>query len=111
MCAERTPILSNAIPAFEMFMSAWEQLGTRVPRLEQYTGIGLDWALKYYKKMDSTRAYVVAMSKWIWFFFFSFQNKLALVLNPTMRMTWIQKNWEKNYIDTATKMIKDLVRY
>jgi len=33
MSAEQTPILSGAIPSFEMFMTAWEQLGEKHPWL------------------------------------------------------------------------------
>lgn len=63
MSSERMPTLSLAVPAFEMFMSAWEALGEKNPRLKRYTKVGLEWAVKYYNKMDSTRAYVVAMCK------------------------------------------------
>lgn len=61
MSKERTPVLSGAIPAFEMFMTAWEQLGTAHPRLARWTDIGIDWATTYYKKMDDSPAYVIAM--------------------------------------------------
>jgi hypothetical protein len=46
-----------------MFMTAWEQLGERNPCLAQWTSIGVEWAVKYYDKMDKTCAYVVAMGK------------------------------------------------
>lgn len=63
LCGERTPILSNIVPAFEMCMTSWEWLGEKHPRLSPYTQIGLDWAIKYYKKMDNTKAYIVAMGR------------------------------------------------
>jgi hypothetical protein len=61
MSAEKTPVLSGAIPAFEMFMTAWEQLGLRNPHLKRWTSVGVRWAVKYYQRMDKTRAYVVSM--------------------------------------------------
>jgi len=61
MSKERTPVLSGAIPAFEMFMTAWEQLGREHPRLSRWTDIGIQWATTYYKKMDDSSAYVIAM--------------------------------------------------
>jgi hypothetical protein len=61
MSTERTPVLLAAIPAFEMFMTAWEQLGQKHPRLARWTDIGIQWATTYYKKMDDSRAYVIAM--------------------------------------------------
>ena len=61
MSKERTPILSGAIPTFEMFMTAWEQLGRDHPCLSQWTDISIEWATTYYKKMDDSSAYVITM--------------------------------------------------
>ena len=61
MSGERTPILSGAIPAFEMFMSRWENLTQDHPRLKPLIEPGLDWAYMYYGRMDHTRAYIIAM--------------------------------------------------
>ena len=58
MSAEQTPILSGAILLFEMFMTAWEQLGEKHPQLVRWTDIGMEWAKKYYTKMDKTDVYV-----------------------------------------------------
>lgn len=63
MSAEKTPILSGAIPAFEMFMSRWEKLGREHPHLKPLIKPGLEWAYKYYGRMDRTRAYIIAMRK------------------------------------------------
>jgi hypothetical protein len=69
MSAERTPILSGTIPCFEMFMTTWEQLGSKNPDMEPYIEVGLDRAVKYYEKMDQTRAYVVSMGMTCYCFF------------------------------------------
>ena len=63
MAAEKTPILSGAIPAFEMFMSRWEKLAREHPCLEDLIKPGLDWAYMYYGRMDRTKAYIILMSK------------------------------------------------
>ena len=76
MSKEKTPILSGAIPAFEMFMTSWEQLAERIPRLRPHLDEGLKWALKYYERMDRTDAYIIAM-----------------LLNPSVRTSWIKKHW------------------
>jgi hypothetical protein len=65
MSGESTPILSGAIPAFEMFMSAWEKIEQEHPHLKNYVHPGLEWAYKYYKRMDRTRAYIISMCKQI----------------------------------------------
>jgi hypothetical protein len=65
MSSERTPILSGAIPAFEMFMTTWEKIIREHPRLKKYVEPGLEWAYRYYRRMDRPRAYVIAMGKHI----------------------------------------------
>jgi len=92
MSAEKTPILSGAMPCFERFMTAWEHLGLDCPHLSKWTSIGIEWAVKYYEKMDATRAYVVAM-----------------VLNPSMRMGWIRKHWDDRHVKKAEDIVKGLM--
>jgi hypothetical protein len=61
MSSESTPILAGVIPAFEAFMSRWEELAKEEPRLCIFVEEGLTWARKYYQRMDHTIAFVVAM--------------------------------------------------
>ncbi len=61
MSAESMPVLSGAVPSFEIFMSQWEKLHTKYPELKPWVDIGLKWAERYYTHMDDTDAYVVAM--------------------------------------------------
>jgi hypothetical protein len=61
MSGEKTPILSGMIPAFEMFMSSWEQLAANHPRLSPWIDIGMAKATDYYKWMDHTSAYIMMM--------------------------------------------------
>jgi hypothetical protein len=65
MSGESTPILCGAIPVFEMFMTRWENMIQQHPQLERYIQPGLDWAYKYYGRMDRTRAYFIAMCQQI----------------------------------------------
>ena len=64
LCSERTPVLSDVVPAFKMFMTAWETLGEKHSRLAPFTQVGVEWAVKYYERMDLLKAYIVAMGKW-----------------------------------------------
>jgi len=64
MAGETTPILSGAIPAFEMFMSKWEQIAELHPRLSKWIDVGLSWVTQYYSRMDQMRAYITAMGEW-----------------------------------------------
>ena len=61
MSAESMPVLSGAVPSFEIFMTQWERLRTDFPVLKPWIDIGLQWAKKYYIRMDDTDVYVVAM--------------------------------------------------
>jgi hypothetical protein len=45
-------------------MTKWEKLANRV-KMKPIVQPGLDWAYKYYTRMDETKAYVVAMCKQI----------------------------------------------
>ena len=66
MSGETMPILSGAIPAFEMFMTKWEKLGDVHPHLKPFIQPGLDWAYMYYDRMDHTCAYIIAMCKLVY---------------------------------------------
>lgn len=108
MSSESTPILSRAIAYFEMFMTEWEKLGERHPILKPWTQIGLRWATKYYIRMDETSAYVVTMCK--------FNSQVTtllltfhLVLNPAMRVSWIEEQWDTKYIQSAKAIVLELV--
>lgn len=57
------PVLAGVIPTFERFMSAWEVLSVKNPHLKDAIKVGLSFANKYYKKMDDTIAYILAMCK------------------------------------------------
>jgi hypothetical protein len=65
MSNESTPILSHAIPVFELFMTHWEQMMQQQPHLEKYIKPGLECAYQYYNCMDHTSAYIVAMRMYI----------------------------------------------
>lgn len=64
MSSESIPVLSGAIPAFEMFMTRWERLKKEKPHLAPFINKGLDSAYKYYDRMDRTQGYIIAMCKW-----------------------------------------------
>jgi hypothetical protein len=61
MSSESTPVLSHAISNFEMLMAEWENISEQHPVLKPWTDTGLEWATKYYIRMDETEAYVISM--------------------------------------------------
>jgi hypothetical protein len=56
------PVLTSTIILFEQFMTAWEQV-RKYKQLKPWIDVGINWATKYYKRMDDTKAYVIAMCK------------------------------------------------
>jgi hypothetical protein len=65
MSAENTPILAGSIPAFELFMAAWNAMLTdadlQAENLSKFIDPGLAVANTYYNKMGDTDAYIIAM--------------------------------------------------
>lgn len=107
MSSEQIPILSGAIPAFETFMSKWEKLMKDHSRLRPLVKPGLESAYGYYARMDRTRAYIIAMCKCK--FLFETACLRFAVINPFMRMSWIHKHWDHEYITLAETKIKQTV--
>ncbi|KAJ6545617.1 hypothetical protein B0H19DRAFT_955687, partial [Mycena capillaripes] len=67
MSSENTPILAGTIPAFELFMSAWETMKADEDLAEENVASiitpGLNVAKSYYKKLGDSDAYIIAMCK------------------------------------------------
>lgn len=66
MSKEKTPVLAGTIPSFERFMTSWEKLAKKNEHLAPAIKIGLKFAYKYYRRMDDTSAYMVAMCESIY---------------------------------------------
>jgi hypothetical protein len=64
MSAETYPMLAGAIPLLESFMSLWEAMAKKYTHLTPYIQPGLDIANKYYREMDRSDAYVIAMCEY-----------------------------------------------
>jgi hypothetical protein len=68
MSSENTPILAATIPAFELFLSAWEAMKADEDLVEENVASiitpGLNLAKSYYKKLEDSNAYIIAMCEW-----------------------------------------------
>ena len=66
MSSDKAPILAGAVPSFERLMSVWEDLAADdlMQDVAPAIQVGLEWAYKYYKRMDHTSAYVVNMCEY-----------------------------------------------
>lgn len=109
MSGEKTPLLAGVIPVFEIFITGWEKLKVKRPHLAPFIQPGLDSAEKYYSKTDLTKAYIIGMcTSFIQFSSFSLTDNFSVV-NPSIRMTWIMNNWEKEWSEHAVETVKGLV--
>jgi hypothetical protein len=105
MSSESMPVLSRAIINFEMFMTEWEKLGKQHRILRPWTQIGLRWATKYYIRMDDTEVYVISMCKFEHHCSAADADLNSTVLNPSIRFSWIEAQWEPKYIQSSREII------
>lgn len=64
MAGEKLPSLCGMIPAIEMFMSGWDDLCQKEQHLKLFIQPGLEYAVKYYRAIDKTSSYAIAMCKY-----------------------------------------------
>ena len=106
MSGECTPLLGTAVPMFEMFIVQWDALSKLVPRCSPFIKAGLECAKQYYKRMGNTRAYIIAMRKSI----LIYGSLLTfVVVNPTIRLTWIMQHWSDEDKVAARQVIMEMV--
>ncbi|KAH9917776.1 ribonuclease H-like domain-containing protein, partial [Fomitopsis serialis] len=72
LSAEKTPTLSMALPVFTELMDVWTEQTKTIPELQHYIDIGIDRVQKYVNIARSSQVYA-----------------LAMIINPTSKMTWI----------------------
>ncbi|KAI0055463.1 hypothetical protein BV25DRAFT_1775388, partial [Artomyces pyxidatus] len=84
MSGEKTPLLGGSVIAFEKFMTEMEAVKEKNPHLKKEIRAGMKRATKYYRLMDRTKAYTIAM-----------------FLHPSVKNMWWEKNWDKEYISRA----------
>ena len=101
-------MLAGSMPAFEMFMTTWEMLAEKNACLKPFIEIGLSWARKYYQRMDNTKAYIIAMGENIPHLG-NQADAVCKVLNPAVRMSWIRKHWDDDYVADAEQKIIEMV--
>ncbi|KAJ6473957.1 hypothetical protein C8R47DRAFT_1053485 [Mycena vitilis] len=92
LSAEKTPTLSAALPAFELLLDSWINLQQELPMLGHYIGVGITKIQEYVNKGRKTRAYA-----------------LAMIINPTMKMEWIEKHWPDDDAKQAEKWMIESV--
>ncbi|KAF9506831.1 hypothetical protein BS47DRAFT_1321642, partial [Hydnum rufescens UP504] len=90
MSGEATPSLTGVLPTFQGLQNRWEVLlSTIAPTQKHYILAAMEWLNKYHEKARKTPAYVMAM-----------------VLNPSIKFSFIMKYWSPIEQETAMDWIK-----
>ncbi|KAF9503452.1 hypothetical protein BS47DRAFT_1369524 [Hydnum rufescens UP504] len=90
MSGEATPSLTGVLPMFQGLQNQWEVLlSTIAPMQKRYILAAMEWLNKYHEKARKTPAYVMAM-----------------VLNPSIKFSFIMKYWSPIEQETAMDWIK-----
>ena len=106
MARESTPTLCHAIRFMESWMTAWEDHQEYLAadhQVHNWIEEGLYWAKKYYRRMDSSKAFAISMcacSNILCYPDAALTHRLQ-VLNPYMREAWMQTYWDEYYISKA----------
>lgn len=111
LSAEKTPTLSMALPVFEMLLNSWLHLQTQIPELAHHIGVGISMIQKYVSKGRKSRIYALAMSTFSLNCTFKHPlTSIYLVLNPTMKLEWIEEHWPANDAKQAQEWMLETVR-
>ncbi|KAJ7243484.1 hypothetical protein C8J57DRAFT_1040176, partial [Mycena rebaudengoi] len=92
LSAEKTPTLSMAPPAFEIPLVSWLNLQIEMPELAHYIGVGIAKIQEYVNKGCKSRIYA-----------------LAMIINPTMKMDWIEAHWPAEDARKAEQWMVEVV--
>ncbi|KAK0436854.1 ribonuclease H-like domain-containing protein [Armillaria borealis] len=75
LSAEKTPCISDMIPAFEVMRSMWEKLETEMPHAKNIIHAGLNKLAEYRNQADDVDAYFI-----------------AIFIHPSYKMQWFCDN-------------------
>jgi hypothetical protein len=106
LSAEKTPTLSMTLPAYEMLIRNWLHLQAEIPILSHYIGVGIAKLQEYATLGRKSRIYALAMSKSCQLYFhFGSAFKRPTVLNPSMKLEWIENYWPLEDVAPAKEWI------
>ncbi|KAF8902744.1 hypothetical protein CPB84DRAFT_1678641, partial [Gymnopilus junonius] len=94
LSAEKTPTLSMALPAFEMLVISWLNIQKIIPELGHYIGVSIAKIQEYTRKGRQSCIYA-----------------LAMILNPSQKMNWINEHWSQKEASDAKVWMLQAVRY
>ncbi|KIK87432.1 hypothetical protein PAXRUDRAFT_35370 [Paxillus rubicundulus Ve08.2h10] len=76
LSAEKMPTISTTLPAYEVLVEVWQRLCLQLWELSHYIGVGISKINEYVQAGCKSHIYA-----------------LAIIINPTSKMTWIKEHW------------------
>ncbi|KAI6012365.1 hypothetical protein EDC04DRAFT_2579789, partial [Pisolithus marmoratus] len=92
LSGECTPTLSMVLPAYELLCEKWSQLQQTIHELSPYIGVGYTKLKFYINQGQKTQTYA-----------------LAMIVNPSIKLWWIQDHWMEEDVVKARKWVIEAV--
>ena len=107
---ERTPTLSYSLPFFHAVVEEWKHLKGVYPLLSPYIEIGIRKVEEYINKSKHSQTYLLAVCQSPFLFYTAhIFTPWLLVLNPCLKMNWIQENCSVDGIQKTKRVALDAV--
>ena len=108
LSTERTPTLSYSLPFYHSIIDEWKGLKIVYPLLSPFIGAGIGKIEEYINKSELSRTYSLAMCKLL-VPFPLIQILICSVLNPCLKVDWIEENCSVNDVQRVKRMALDAV--
>ena len=105
---EESPTCTRLYPTLEMLMSDWEDLldNNEFEPVHGTLCAGVKLLEKYYRHADDMDAYFISHGLFPLFIITAIVNSYFLVLDPTMKLAYLDAAWEQEYIDMGMACLK-----
>ncbi|KAH9844360.1 uncharacterized protein C8Q71DRAFT_697693 [Rhodofomes roseus] len=109
LSAQKTPTLSMALPGYEKLIVLLRLLRKKLPRIAHGIDASIRKLEEYLGRSRETKIYVIAMGMTC-SHSLTLTLTISLVINPTMKIEWLRKNWGERDGNEARKLLRDTVR-
>ena len=101
MSEEKFPTLCSVLLAFSVIQRRWEKLQEKLPQYSLIIQSGIDKLDNYIEKINAVPAYIVAMSKFDFFWDFVYISIYFSVLDPNHKLEWFSESDDSNDAEWA----------
>lgn len=112
LSSSSTPTLSYSLPLYHSVVDKWEQLQHRFPLLAPYIEVGIQKVTEYINKSQLSRTYLLAVCKSrLYHHVACTLTRRSPVLNPCLKLKWVEKNCLMNVVWETKAMALDAVSF